>query len=66
MIDAHLEHGPNVPAVNSTIHIYPINGAVHRVVPEATTRTASVPTTATTTSGWWRSSAATTRATCST
>jgi FAD/FMN-containing dehydrogenase len=36
MIDAHLEHGPNVPAVNSTIHIYPINGAVHRVAPEAT------------------------------
>jgi hypothetical protein len=30
-IDAHLAHGPNVPVVNSTVHIYPINGAVHRV-----------------------------------
>ena len=27
-IDAHLQHGPNVPVVNSTMHIYPINGAV--------------------------------------
>ena len=27
-IEAHLEHGPKVPAVNSTVHIYPINGAV--------------------------------------
>jgi FAD/FMN-containing dehydrogenase len=35
-IKAHLEHGPNVPAVNSTVHIYPINGAVHRVAPDAT------------------------------
>ena len=30
-IRAHLEHGPNVPAVSSTMHIYPINGACHRV-----------------------------------
>jgi hypothetical protein len=35
-IDAHLEHGPKVPAVNSTMHIYPINGACHRVTPDAT------------------------------
>ena len=35
-IDAHLEYGPKVPAVNSTMHIYPINGAVHRVAPDAT------------------------------
>jgi FAD/FMN-containing dehydrogenase len=35
-IAAHLEHGPKVPAVNSTVHIYPINGACHRVAPEAT------------------------------
>ena len=27
-IAAHLEHGPKVPAVKSTMHIYPINGAV--------------------------------------
>ena len=26
-IAAHLEHGPKVPVVNSTVHIYPINGA---------------------------------------
>ena len=35
-IAAHLEHGPRLPAVNSTIHIYPINGAVHRVGPDQT------------------------------
>lgn len=30
-IAAHLEHGPRVPAVNSTMHLYPINGAAQRV-----------------------------------
>jgi FAD/FMN-containing dehydrogenase len=35
-IQAHLQHGPKVPVVNSTVHIYPINGAVHRVAPDAT------------------------------
>jgi len=35
-ITAHLEHGPKVPVVNSTVHIYPINGACHRVSSEAT------------------------------
>jgi FAD binding domain-containing protein/berberine-like enzyme len=35
-IQAHLEHGPKVPVVNSTVHIYPINGACHRVAPDAT------------------------------
>ncbi len=35
-ITAHLEHGPKVPAVNSTVHIYPINGACHRVAADAT------------------------------
>ena len=25
-----------MPAVNSTVHIYPINGAAHRVAPDAT------------------------------
>lgn len=35
-IAAHLEHGPKVPAVNSTVHIYPINGACHRVATDAT------------------------------
>ncbi|MEU5853266.1 FAD-binding oxidoreductase [Saccharopolyspora shandongensis] len=36
MIAAHVEHGPQVPVVNSTVHIYPINGACHRVAPDAT------------------------------
>ncbi len=35
-IAAHAAHGPGVPAVNSTMHIYPINGAVHRVSADAT------------------------------
>jgi FAD/FMN-containing dehydrogenase len=35
-IEAHLEHGPKVPAVNSTMHIYPINGACHRVPADTT------------------------------
>jgi len=35
-IQAHVEHGPKVPAVSSTMHIYPINGACHRVAPDAT------------------------------
>jgi FAD/FMN-containing dehydrogenase len=35
-IAVHMEHGPSVPAVNSTVHIYPINGAVHDVPSDAT------------------------------
>ncbi len=35
-IEAHLAHGPKVPVVNSTVHIYPINGACHRVAADAT------------------------------
>ena len=35
-IGAHLAHGPKVPVVNSTVHIYPINGACNRVAPDAT------------------------------
>jgi hypothetical protein len=35
-IKAHLEHGPKVPVVNSTMHIYPINGAASRVSADAT------------------------------
>jgi FAD/FMN-containing dehydrogenase len=35
-IQAHLEHGPKVPAVNSTVHIYPINGTCHRVASDET------------------------------
>jgi FAD/FMN-containing dehydrogenase len=36
-IDAHVEHGSQVPELTSTMHIYPINGACHRVAPESTT-----------------------------
>jgi hypothetical protein len=35
-IAAHMEHGPRVPVVNSTVHLYPINGAVHDVAGDAT------------------------------
>lgn len=35
-IEAHARYGPQVPVVNSTMHIYPINGATHRVKPDAT------------------------------
>ena len=35
-IAAHVEHGPKIPAVNSTMHIYSINGACHRVAPDET------------------------------
>ncbi|MFD3779013.1 FAD-binding oxidoreductase [Streptomyces sp. NPDC058612] len=35
-IAAHVQHGPRLPALNSTVHIYPVNGACHRVAPEAT------------------------------
>ena len=35
-IAAHVEHGSRVPELTSTMHIYPINGACHRVAPEST------------------------------
>ena len=35
-IEAHVKHGAQVPVVNSTVHVYPINGACHRVGPEDT------------------------------
>jgi FAD/FMN-containing dehydrogenase len=35
-IAEHMKHGPNLPSMFSTMHLYPINGAVHRVKPEAT------------------------------
>jgi len=36
IIEAHVQHGPKVPVVNSTMHIYPINGACHDVASDAT------------------------------
>jgi FAD/FMN-containing dehydrogenase len=35
-IAAHLEHGPAVPAMQSTMHLYSIDGAVHDVPSDAT------------------------------
>jgi len=35
-IAAHVEHGAKVPAMTSTMHIYPINGACQRVAPDST------------------------------
>jgi len=33
-IDQHLVHGARVPEVSATMHLYPINGACHRVGPD--------------------------------
>jgi FAD/FMN-containing dehydrogenase len=52
-IDAHLEHGPKVPAVNSTVHIYPINGACHRVGSDETAFGHRDATFATVVAGMW-------------
>jgi FAD/FMN-containing dehydrogenase len=35
-IEAHVEHGSRVPEVSATMHLYPINGACHRVAPNET------------------------------
>jgi FAD/FMN-containing dehydrogenase len=35
-IRTHMEHGSRVPVVNSTVHLYPINGACHDVPAGAT------------------------------
>jgi len=35
-IALHMDHGSRVPVVNSTVHLYPINGACHDVAPDAT------------------------------
>jgi hypothetical protein len=35
-IAAHLEYGPKIPTMNCAMHIYPIDGAVHRVASDAT------------------------------
>ena len=35
-IAAHVEHGPRVPTVPSTMHLYSINGAAGRVGPDET------------------------------
>jgi FAD/FMN-containing dehydrogenase len=35
-IAAHVEHGSQVPEVTCTMHLYPVNGACHRVGPNET------------------------------
>jgi FAD/FMN-containing dehydrogenase len=35
-IAAHVEHGAEVPVVQSTVHLYPVNGAVQRMAPDDT------------------------------
>lgn len=35
-ISAHIEHGTRTPVLTSTMHLYPINGAAHRVGSEET------------------------------
>ena len=35
-IAAHVKHGPKAPNASSTMHLYPINGASHRIAPDAT------------------------------
>jgi FAD/FMN-containing dehydrogenase len=52
-IGAHLEHGPKVPVVNSTVHIYPINGVCHQVAPDATAFAYRDATFATVIAGMW-------------
>jgi FAD/FMN-containing dehydrogenase len=52
-IEAHLEHGARVPVVNSTVHIYPINGACHDVAADATAFGHRDATYATVIAGMW-------------
>ena len=52
-IAAHLEHGAKVPVVNSTVHIYPINGAAHRVGADETAFAYRDATFATVIAGMW-------------
>jgi FAD/FMN-containing dehydrogenase len=52
-IEAHAKHGPQIPVVNSTVHIYPINGACHRVAPDATAFAYRDATFATVIAGMW-------------
>jgi FAD/FMN-containing dehydrogenase len=52
-IEAHLQVGPKVPAVTSTMHIYSINGACHRVGPTDTAFAHREATFATVIAGMW-------------
>ena len=52
-IEAHLEHGPEIPTMNCAMHIYSINGACHRVSPDATAFAYRDATFATVIAGVW-------------
>jgi FAD/FMN-containing dehydrogenase len=52
-IEGHLQHAPGLPAVNSTVHIYPINGACHRVGADDTAFPYRDATFATVIAGMW-------------
>lgn len=52
-IRAHTEYGPKVPALQSTMHIYPINGACQRVPADATAFAYRDATYATVIAGMW-------------
>lgn len=52
-IDAHMEYGAQVPEVTSTMHLYPINGACHRVGPDSTAFTYRDATFAMVIAGMW-------------
>jgi hypothetical protein len=52
-IAAHEQWGPKLPALNSTMHIYSINGACHRVGPEETAWGHRDATFATVIAGMW-------------
>ena len=52
-IAAHVEHGSAVPALQSTMHIYSINGAVQRVPSDATAFSYRDATFATVIAGMW-------------
>ena len=52
-IEGHLQHAPNLPAVNSTVHLYPINGACHRIGQDETAFAYRDATFATVIAGMW-------------
>jgi FAD/FMN-containing dehydrogenase len=52
-IKAHAEYGPKVPAINSTMHMYSINGAAHQVAPDETAFAYRDATFATVIAGMW-------------
>ena len=52
-IDVHAEYGPKIPTMNCAMHIYAINGACHRVAPDATAFAYRDATFATVIAGAW-------------